>query len=320
MCTRRRVSPPATTSDSPSSVARVITSSRESGTPSRGVSSASVQKRKRSSISSCSPEKGGRPCGDASIGTQAGSLPVSESIRPSRKNTNPCPPASTTWLRARTSSWRGVAASASRAATSPLCSSSGRSSSCARRVSSCDQARSTERMVPSRGSCRAEYADSVPLTAAAANCVPVDLAQPLHGGGEPVEELGEDRPGVAAGSVQGAVGGDAGGVAHRVGSCAPEPGRRRLERRRQVGARVRVAHREDVDAVQRLLLAHHRERARAHDAREHLSAEPGRVVDGVGHLQGFLPSPIPPCSLRTSPSRGSGAGWVTSGREGRPSS
>ena len=33
MCTRRRVSPPATTSDSPSSAARVMTSSRESGTP-----------------------------------------------------------------------------------------------------------------------------------------------------------------------------------------------------------------------------------------------------------------------------------------------
>ncbi len=42
-------------------------------------------------------------------------------------------------------------------------------------LSSCDQARSTERMVPSRGSCRAEYADSVPLTAAAANCVPSTL-------------------------------------------------------------------------------------------------------------------------------------------------
>ena len=72
MCTRRRVSPPATTSDSPSSATRVITSSRESGTPSRGVSSASVQKRKRSSISSCSPENGGRPCGGASIGHPGG--------------------------------------------------------------------------------------------------------------------------------------------------------------------------------------------------------------------------------------------------------
>ena len=65
--------------------------------------------------------------------------------------------------------------------------SSGRSSSCARRLSSCDHARSTERMVPSRGSCRAEYADSVPLTAAAANCGPsawrsrsIDEARPCR--------------------------------------------------------------------------------------------------------------------------------------------
>ena len=61
MCTRRRVSPPATTSDSPSSVTRTMTSSRESGMPSRGVSSASVQKRKRSSMSSCTSENGGSP-------------------------------------------------------------------------------------------------------------------------------------------------------------------------------------------------------------------------------------------------------------------
>ena len=99
-----------------------------------------------------------------------------------------------------------------------------------------------------------------------------------------MEELGEDRPGVAAGAVEGAVGGDAGGDADGVGSRAPEPGRRRLERRRQVGARVGVAHREDVDAVQRLLLAHHGERARAHDARERLAAQPRRVVDRLGHL------------------------------------
>ena len=76
MWTRRRVSPPATTSDSPSSATRAITSPRESRAPSRGVSSASVQKRKRASISSCSPEKGGRPCGAAATGTRG--LPLAE--------------------------------------------------------------------------------------------------------------------------------------------------------------------------------------------------------------------------------------------------
>ena len=114
---------------------------------------------------------------------------------------------------------------------------------------------------------------------------PVGAAQALHGGGEPVQELGEDSPGIAAGTVEGAVGGDAGGDPYGVGSLVPEPGGRGPERRRQIGARVGVPHREDVDAVQGLLLAHDGERAGAHDARERLSAQSHRVVGRVGHVR-----------------------------------
>ena len=284
MCTRRRASPPATTSDSPSSAERTMTSSRESGVPPRGVSSASVQKRYRSSISSCSPEKGGRPCGWASMGTHAGSLPLNESMSPSRKIDEPLP--------ARV---HHVAAGEDL----ELARRGGESLP-RRHQTAVQQFREVLLLRAAAELARpgAQHREDGALTGVLQSRVgrlratdgggrelrPVDLAQPLHRGGEPVEELGEDRPGIATGSVQGAVGGDARGVTHGVGSGAPEPGRRRLERRRQVGARVRVAHREDVDAVQLLLLAHDRERARAHRAREHLSAEPGRVVDRVGHL------------------------------------
>ena len=123
----------------------------------------------------------------------------------------------------------------------------------------------------------------------------VGLAEPFHRRGEAVQKLGEDRPGVAAGAVEGAVGGCPGGVADGVGSLAPQPRGRRPQRRRQVGAGVRVTDREDVDAVQALLLAHHGERARAHHAREHGPTQLRRVVGALAHVPAriiMLPSSV----------------------------
>ena len=270
-----------------------MTSSRENCASSRGRSSASVQKRKRSSISSCGSENGGSPCAGASLATHAGSWPPrSDSMMPSRKKTKPWPPASTTWLRASTSSWRGVAGerlaggheAAAHHLGQVLLVVAGTAAQLVRPGAEHGEDRALARLLQGRvRRLRARLRRVGELR-------PVDAAQALHGAGEPVQELGEDRAGVAAGAVEGAVGGDAGGGAHAVGSVAPEPGRRRLERRRQVGARVGVAHREDVDAVQGLLLAHDGERAGAHDARERrFRSSFVESVGRVGHLRSMLP-------------------------------
>ena len=86
--------------------------------------------------------------------------------------------------------------------------------------------------------------------------------------GQTVQELGEDRARIAAGAVESGVGGETGGVADAARRPAAELGRRRPQRRRQVGAGVGVGHREDVDAVERLAVAHHGQRTRLQGMRE----------------------------------------------------
>jgi len=101
----------------------------------------------------------------------------------------------------------------------------------------------------------------------------VDLPAATHGRREAVQELREDRPRVAVRAVERAVGGHARRGADSLGRGAAEPRGRRLERGRQIGAGVGVAHREHVDAVQNLLLAHDGEGAGAHDTGEHGAVE-----------------------------------------------
>ena len=110
---------------------------------------------------------------------------------------------------------------------------------------------------------------------------PVDALVRRHGAGQPVKELGEDRPRVAARALQGAVGGSTcrlADAAARGGAGARGGG---LQRRRQVGTGVGVAHREDVDAVERLLLPHHVQRAGAEDPREAGAVERPHGARGV---------------------------------------
>ena len=124
----------------------------------------------------------------------------------------------------------------------------------------------------------------MPSAAAAANSRPVHVLAPLHAAGEAVQELGEDRAGVAARAVEGAVGGGARQRADTDGRGAPEARGRCPEGRREVGPGVGVAHREHVHAVQCLLLAHDGEGPGADHAREHRTVEP---VDHDHHAPGL---------------------------------
>ncbi len=88
-----------------------------------------------------------------------------------------------------------------------------------------------------------------------------------------MQELRQYGAGVAPGAVQSTVGRHLGGDADFPGLDAPETGRGCLERRRQIGARVGVAHREHIDLVQPLLSTSDGQSTASQHARERRAVE-----------------------------------------------
>ena len=121
--------------------------------------------------------------------------------------------------------------------------------------------------------------------------------------GETVEELREDRARVAARAVERRVGGDASGLSD---GDSGRHGQRRgggPQGGGEVGAGVGVRNREDVDAVERLLLAYDRQRAGAQRARE---PRPGERLDHQrfpGAVGTRAVAPLTPRTPRPRPSR-----------------
>ena len=223
-------SPPATTSDSPRPPTRAMTASRETA-PRRAASSSASRaeaeplvdllvRRRRTAAA--------RAAG-ASIGAQrrlAAAQRVDRGPRGSRRSPGRRRRRRGCWPAPRAGA--GVSASASRAATRPPCISSAKSSSCARRAelvrpgAQHREDRALARLLQGRvGGLGALPGRGRELRAGRR------AGEPLHRRGQAVQELREDRPGVAARAVESAVGGDAGRVADAVGErgrrAAPPP-------------------------------------------------------------------------------------------------
>ena len=116
-----------------------------------------------------------------------------------------------------------------------------------------------------------------------------------------VQELGDDGARVAAGAVQGGVRRHPRGGAHLLGRVVAQPGGGRAQRGRQIEAGVGVAHREDVDAVERLLLARHCQRAGTHDLGEGAPGEPLEPSRGLAHGRALCVSAASALDLSPSP-------------------
>ena len=115
-----------------------------------------------------------------------------------------------------------------------------------------------------------------------------------------VQELGDDGSRVATGAVQGGVRRHPRGGAHLLGRVVAQPGCGGTKRSCKVETGVGVAHREDVDAVERLLLARHCQRAGTHHLGKGAPGEPQEPSLGFAH--GRAPSCLRRrCSIGPAP-------------------
>ena len=113
--------------------------------------------------------------------------------------------------------------------------------------------------------------------------------------GEAPEDLREDDPGVAPGAHQAAVGGERGDLADLLRLRLADVLHRRLQREQHVGPGVAVRHREDVEAVDLLLVGAEPAEAAQQGALEELAVDDLRLCHGVGVS--------PRCGLHAPPGR-----------------